>query len=176
MSIPLLTEWIVNNALALIPVQKIHSFQRGVKYSFGRDVAELGTGIHLYMPFFQSIEVVDVKQQTHNLLTQTMTTKCGKTITFSCNLTYSITSARNNFTKVHDFLDSLQNYAMMVAADNVAKHPFKELLNDREYIQETIRQEIHTRAKKWGAAIDDFAFTDLVEAKPYRLFGDPLKL
>jgi regulator of protease activity HflC (stomatin/prohibitin superfamily) len=176
MPIPALTEWLLSNVAALIPVAKVHSFQKGVKYSLGKDVATLSTGIHFYVPFFQSIEVIDVKQQTHNLLTQSVTTKDGKYVTFSCNMTYRITNARKNFTEVHEFVPSLENYAMMVVADHVARSRFSELVEGRDMIQESVKDEINERARKWGATVDDFAFTDLVQAKPYRLFGDPPKL
>jgi regulator of protease activity HflC (stomatin/prohibitin superfamily) len=171
-SFPILTEWLVNNVFALFPVKKIHSYERGVRFWWGKDVAELKAGIYLYVPYFGSIEVVDIQQQTHNLVSQSMTSKDLLPITFSCNLTYRVKNARKNFTVVHNFDSSLENVVMMVAADEAAKRSWKELVSHREEIEAIILDRINETVKKWGAVVDSFAFTDLVTARQYRIFGD----
>jgi regulator of protease activity HflC (stomatin/prohibitin superfamily) len=172
---PVLTEWLVNNIFVLIPVKKIHSYERGVKFRNGKDIRELRHGIYFYIPFYESIEKVDVQQQTHNLLSQSMTSKDMLPITFSCNLKYRVKNARKMFTVVHNFDESLENEVMMVIADEASKMTFSDLVKKRNIVEKRAMKRIGVQAVKWGAVVDGFAFTDLVNARQYRFFGDTPK-
>lgn len=176
MAFPVLTEWLFQNLGALIPVCKIHSYERGVKFRNGKDIKELKHGIYLYVPFLESIEKVDIQQQTHNLLSQSMTSVDMLPITFSCNLRYRVKNARKKFTVVHDFDESLNNEVMMVIADEAAKMTFSDLIKKRNMVERRALKRIARQAAKWGAIVDDFAFTDLVQARTHRFFGDPPSL
>lgn len=172
MAFPVLTEWLFNNLGALIPVIKIHSYERGVKFRWGKDIGIVKPGIWLYLPYVESIESVDVQEQTHNLLTQSMTSKDDKIVTFSCNLTYKVTNARKKFTVVHNFDESIQSLVMMTVADEVSASTFKQLTHEKLQVEARILDRLNLRVTRWGAKIIDFAFTDLVQARVYRLFGD----
>lgn len=172
MAFPLLTEWFVNNIFALIPLRKIHSYEKGVKFRGGKDIKELSYGIYLYIPYYESIEIVDIQEQTHNLVSQSMTSLDMLPITFSCNLTYKVKNARLMFTAVHNFDQSLESRVMMVVADEASKMKFSTLVDNRNKVENKVRTRLNRQVKDWGTVINDFAFTDLVTARQYRFFGD----
>jgi prohibitin 2 len=59
--------WIVGILLAVLilnPIKIIESGSRGLRFTMGDlDKGELVPGVHFYLPFFQSIEVIEMRQQ-----------------------------------------------------------------------------------------------------------------
>src|SRR4051812_41059319 len=85
------------------PFSIIHSYEQGVKFRFGDDIAELNHGVWFRWPFLEEIHEVSVAEQTKNLLTQSLTTADNESISFSVNIVYKIGSARKMYVSVHDF-------------------------------------------------------------------------
>lgn len=167
-----LVDLIANNLLALLPLKIIHSFERGVKFHLGTDVAELGPGIHLFIPFFQSIEVIHVVPEVVNLPTQSLTTVDGHHISFSANIEFEVHDARAMFVGVQDFQSSLMNMAMNHLAYRVREWTWQELREGQRELERSMKDTLTTRVKKWGVTVLSVGITDLVEAQTYRIFGE----
>lgn len=168
-----LLEAVFNNVLQLLPCRIVHSFERGVLFHMGTDVRALEPGLHWFIPFVQSIEVVNVAPETRNLVTQTVTTKDGHSVTFSANVCYRIVDARVMYTAVQDFDGSMEAYAMVHLARAISRLTLAQLKRNRAQIERQFARALSRRVKAWGARIEYVGLTDLTEARAFRLFGDP---
>jgi regulator of protease activity HflC (stomatin/prohibitin superfamily) len=166
-----LVEILSNNILALLPVKVIQSYERGVKFHLGRDVALLEPGLYFFIPFVQSIEVVHVVPEVINLATQTVLTADGHPVTFSANIEFEIEDARAMFCKVQDFQNSLANLAMNHLAQKIRAWTLSELNAGQKDLEKSLKDTMTTRVKKWGVVVLSVGITDLVTTKAYRLYG-----
>ena len=117
--------------------------------------------------------VINVAPEVRNLVTQTVTTKDGHSVTLSANICYCIVDARASFTRIQDFDSSLESYAMVHLARSVSRLTMLQLKRERALVERNLARALSKRVKPWGAKIEWVGLTDLTEAKAYRLFGDP---
>lgn len=169
-------EAILNNVATLLPMRIVRGYERGVLFRWGTDVAELGAGLHWFLPGRESIEIVNVAPEVRNLPTQSVMTKDGHAVTFSCNVCYRITDARKMFTSVQSFDDAMTGYAMVHLAASIGGRTFASLKRNREDLEIELAETLTSKVRNWGAVIEWCGITDLVEARAYRLYGDPFPL
>jgi len=168
-----LVDWVGSNIAALVPFRIVRNYERAVRFWLGTPGPELGPGFWWIVPGLWAIVVVDIRADTSNLPTQTVTTKDGKSVTFSANVEFSITDAVSYTTGVQQFDFSLTNVAMSHLAKRVREWTWDELVASQRDLERSLRGTMTTRAKEWGVTIHDVGLTDLTIAKPLRLYGDP---
>jgi regulator of protease activity HflC (stomatin/prohibitin superfamily) len=157
----------------LWPFYIVRSFEQGVRFRFGRDIARLGPGIYFNWWFVESIEIVTVVADVINLPTQTITCKDGKPVTFSANVEYEVEDARKMYCSVTNFGDSLRNAAMGHLAKRVRDWTTADLADSQAELERSLRGTLTTYVRDWGVKIKEVRLTDMVAARAYRLFSDP---
>lgn len=171
-------EAILNRLADLWPFVRIGVFQRGVRTTYipfrGVVVTVLDPGVHRCLWWFERVINQITVEQVHNLPTQSVTCKCGAPATLSANFTYEVTDAEAAVNNVWDLADSLNGLAMMHIAKKVRGWTWDELIEHQTDLERSIRETLTTRATKWGVRITAVGITDLVKARSFRLFGDPL--
>jgi regulator of protease activity HflC (stomatin/prohibitin superfamily) len=159
------------NLGALIPAKIVRSYQRGVKFRWGVDVAELGAGLHWFWPLAESIEVKEVVEEVTNLPTQTVTTADGHAVTFSVNIAYEVQDARAYWTTVQDFDASLSAAAMTYLARELRERSWADLYGEQRKIESGLTRSLAQKLSRWGVRIVDVGITDLARARPIRLYN-----
>lgn len=171
-------EAILSRLFDLWPFIRVQMWQRGVRTSFipfrGTVVNVLEPGWHLKLWWMQTVVMQTVVEQVYNLPTQTVTCKCGAAATVSANFTFEVTDAEAAVNNVFDLPDSLNGLAMMHVAKKLRDWTWDELIAHQSDLERSIRDTLTTRAKAWGVRITAVGITDLVKARAYRLYGDPM--
>ena len=165
-------EAVLNNVATLLPFRMVHSYERGVRFRWGKDIAELSPGLHFFVPGIESIREVNVAPETRDLPTQSTYTKDGKNVTFSGNVCYRIVDARKMYVGVQDFDEALVAFAMVHLAERIGSRTLAALRKDRETLDVEIAETLSEKVAEWGATIEWVGLTDLAETRAYRLFGD----
>jgi regulator of protease activity HflC (stomatin/prohibitin superfamily) len=173
MAVPVLTEWLIQNVFVLVPVRKVHEYERGVRFWKGTAVREdLTAGIYWFVPFFGDIEVIPVKAQVKRLTSQSLMTTDGKNVVVKSNVRYSISKAWRAWVKVHDHEDTLVAQAEMCVAHIAKTISSDDLFERRESVEARVVEELRSKVKEWGVDIEEFSITDAAIARHYRMFGD----
>ena len=167
-------EAVLNNLAILLPVRMVHTYERGVRFRWGRDIAELSPGLHWFCPGVASIELVNIAPETHNLPTQSAYTKDRKAVTFSGNICYKIVDARKMYTTVQNFDEALAAFAMVHLAAEIGDRTLAALRSNREELELEFASTLTAKVAEWGAEIEWVGLTDLAETRAFRLFGDPV--
>lgn len=157
----------------LWPFWIVKSFEQGVRFRFGRDVAQLGPGVYFAWWWFEEIETVIVVPRVINLPSQSITTSDRVAVTFSANIEFAIDNARDYYCKVTDFDHSLRNAAMGHLARKIRDWTVVELAEHQNELERSLERTLTTYVREWGVTIRDVRLTDLVPTAGYRLFGDP---
>lgn len=169
-------EAILSRLAELWPWSRVKPWQRGVRSTFvpfrGVRVTVLGPGIARSVPWFDTLEIREVQEDSWNMPTQSVTTKDDVAVTFSANFIYEIEDVKAVVFNVREFANSLQDLAMIHLSERVRDLTWAELRDGQKKLEKSIEGTLTTRAKDWGVAIRRFGLTDLVKARQFRHFGE----
>jgi regulator of protease activity HflC (stomatin/prohibitin superfamily) len=167
---------IIEHITSLFPWRRVQPYQRGVRTCFvpwkGVRVSLLQPGIARCIPWFDSVEIRDIQEDSYNLPTQSVTTKDDVAVTFSANFTFEIEDVKASIFNVREFATSLQDLAMLHLSERVRDLTWAELRDGQKKLEKSIEGTLTTRAKDWGVRIQRFGLTDMVKARQFRHFGE----
>jgi hypothetical protein len=119
---------VLQNFLNLLPVRIVHSYEQGVRFSFGEDTALIrNSGIYFYIPLVQSIEIQSVAEDGIILPNQAVETKDKVSVSVSGVVSYKIRNLRLYWTRVKDFNKVLSMNAMAYLSREVRKYSYEEV-------------------------------------------------
>lgn len=167
-------EAILDRIADLWPFVRVKTYQAGVRFRGGKGPALLEPGVHFAIWWFDEVFMVDITQQPINLPTQSITTADGVPVSFSANIIYRVDDAVTLFTAIRDFEDSVTAIAMSHLAKKVRAWSMEELRTGQDELERSLERTLQTRVRDWGVKIIDVGLTDLVQARAYRLLGDPV--
>lgn len=153
------------------PFQIVHSYQSGVRFWLGNDTKELDPGLYAYIPFFGSIEVVDVKPDVMRLASQELTTRDGVGVTLAVNVPYEVNDARAAFCNVQKFQDNIADECRTAVSAEIRSHTFAELLETQAEVEERIADRVADVVSDYGVQIHRVNFADFIRTKSISLSG-----
>lgn len=166
----------------LWPMKKLEPWERGLKIyylpGFGKRESRtvtrsIGPGSHFIPWWFCELHAESVVPQVMDLLTQTVTLRDGHVVSFSVNIEYEIDDVYKNTVEVHSFVASLEAASRIHLAKRVREiSSFTDLVEKQSWLENSLAGTLTTRAKRWGAKINEVGFTDLTPSKAFRLLGD----
>lgn len=158
----------------LRPFRVLRDYERGVVFRLGLYHRTMGPGWRWMIPLgVEDTEVIDCREETRNLNSQSATTADGETVTFGVNLVYRVVDPQKYQCEVFEFDDSLCAYAMIHLSRRIRDLTLADLIDGQSKLERSLEGTLSTRLQKWGAEIVSAGFTDLVRTRQYRLFGDP---
>jgi regulator of protease activity HflC (stomatin/prohibitin superfamily) len=160
----------------LVPVKIVHSYEQGVKFSDGLDVALLGPGWHWYWPFKQRIEILSVAEDIIDCEVQSLTTKPdangnAEEVTISFVLTVKVADARKLYVGLQDWAVNIERAARRYIHRRVRSWTYRELIDKQTDLEAGLKETLTKRFEKWGVEISDVGMTDLTSARNYRVYG-----
>jgi regulator of protease activity HflC (stomatin/prohibitin superfamily) len=171
-------EHIFANIEKLLPFQIIKEYERGVRFTLGRNPKELKPGPHWRLPMIHFILAYDVVDEVMNLPTQSVITKDNKPVCFSVNIAFRIADVVQHACNVQDFNESTAGAAMTHLSKRVRESTLEELEKPEglKKLEDSLRGTLTTKMKRWGTEVIDVGFTDFVPVpRALRLFMDTNK-
>jgi len=156
----------------LRPFRVARDYERFVVFRMGMYHRTGGPGWLWLWPFgVEDAELIDIREETGNLPSQSVTTADGKTITFGCNLVYRVVDPQKYQCEVLDFDHSLGTYAMTHLHRRLREMTAADIIAGQRDLERSLEGTLSTRLKKWGAEIVSVGFTDFAQTKQFRLFN-----
>lgn len=178
-----LIEWIGQNLAELLPFKVIPVYARGVRFFMGRLYEHKGhawtgtlePGLWARCPWLWPIETINVVPQVTNLVTQTITTKDGQSLSFSANVEWEIVNATAAWTKVQDVENSVAFLCMSHLARKLRAYTLAEAIEGGRDLERSLEKSLSNRLSEWGVRVTDVGLTDMTRSRAFRLYGDPGK-
>jgi regulator of protease activity HflC (stomatin/prohibitin superfamily) len=168
-----LVQGLFENLAELLPVKVVRSYERGVKWTLGRNPTQLDPGPHLRVWFYHSIETAIVADDTIELPTQSIITKDEKLVVFKAIIGFKIEDVVKHFTNVTDFRESTTGLAMTHLAKRVRDLTLAELVGDLGKLEKSLSTTLTTKFKEWGTVVNYVGFSDFAEVPTQiRIFGE----
>lgn len=168
-----LVDFIVRNLMALWPVALVKEWELAIMLRSGRINRSLGPGLHWRWWFIEEKKAWPGQEIVIDLPVGSCTSADGRTLTISANLGYKVTDYTTYLRSVWNGEASLKATAIGFLTSTVAGKEWAALATDRKGLEAELRDSLGAVVAPWGVAITRVYLTDLVEARQYRLFGDP---
>lgn len=168
----MIVEAILENLKQLIPIAFVKSYQGGIRFRRGVDVAELKPGMHWFAPFFEEIVVVNIQEQGLDLPMQTATTADGIEITFDANVFYQILSVRKVYMGLQDFDHWVSRKAAGHLNRKIRERTYDALKSEQTKLEASLKDTLQTRVRDYGVEIVAVEITSFARTKVYRLLNN----
>jgi regulator of protease activity HflC (stomatin/prohibitin superfamily) len=139
----------------------LEPYEGGVVTRLGKYKRTVGSGIVWYLPLgIDEVTKENVATETAEMGTQSLTTKDGKTIQVACVITYHIFDCKRYLLDVEDASDALTDAASGYITDQVASTTWAQIR--KPGFSTSLKPHIQRQARKWGIAVTNLQFSDLV--------------
>ena len=164
---------VLQNIMDLMPFVIVKSYERGVRWKFGKSPKELAPGIHVRVWLLHSTEVVTTAADVLMLPIQSVITKDEKLVCFKAIVGYRITDIVKHCCEITDFRDSTVCLAMQHLAKRVREGSLSEVVADLSKLEKSLERTLETKLKEWGTEVITVGFVDFCEVPTQvRLFQD----
>lgn len=164
---------ILNNLMVLLPFIVVRSYQRGVRWQFGKNPQELQPGFHWKLWLYHQVEVMDVVDEVVQLQYQSVITADEKLVCFNVTIGFRVDNIVAHFCNVHDFMHSLAGVASTHLAKRVRAETLRDLVTDLTKLEKSLETTLETRLKPWGTEVLFVGFSNFAEIPTQiRIFGE----
>ena len=144
----------------------IYEYERGLKFTLGRFSGEMGPGLNIVVPIFQSYQRVDIRVKTIDVPKQDCITKDNVSVNVDAVAYYFVFDVKKAIIDVEDFYYAMSQLSQTTMRDVVGEVTLDELLANRDAISNKIKHVIDKATDPWGLKVDK------VELKHIELPGD----
>lgn len=127
-------------------------------------------GFHWKWPTYEEEFQALIIPTTHDLRSQSLVTKDGKTVTVRGMVKSKVSDTKKFLLEVYDQLDALGDTTMGVIANIVNDSTYEELLGID--IDNKITVKARVQAKKYGIEVIQVTLIDKTPSRALRLFGE----
>ena len=128
---------------------------------FGEIIDIVGTGLHLRMPFIDTIQRVDMRMQTVDLHGQLAITKDNIFVGIDAVVFMRIEDPRRVILNVKNYFDAVAKYAQTSIRNIIGRYTLDDLLESREEIAVALKNVIDELAVEWGIDITRSELQDI---------------
>jgi regulator of protease activity HflC (stomatin/prohibitin superfamily) len=161
--------WLILSLIAVIFVLMLPSMLYVVKQwqtvtvvRFGQIIKTVHGGIHIKMPFIDSLIRLDMRVQTFDLRGQSAITKDNITVKIDSVGFLKIEDAEKLILGVEDYWSAIKSYSQTSLRNIVGEYSLDELLEKREAIAEKMKMIVDSYTKEWGVDIQKIELQDVV--------------
>jgi regulator of protease activity HflC (stomatin/prohibitin superfamily) len=163
---------IFQNLLQLLPIVIVKTYERGVRWRWGKSPKELEPGVHLRIWLYHFVDVYAVVDDVIELPIQTVITKDEKLVCFSANIGYRVVDVVKHM-NVQDFTEATKGLAMTHLAKRVRSLTLVELVSDLSKLERSLRGTLTNKYSAWGTEVYNVGFTNFAEVpQQIRVFTD----
>lgn len=133
----------------------------------------LQQGLYFFIPFIDNVITDSQQERVINLGTITVQTneQDSQTMIISPNLRYKIENYYNTYTAVHDYEQSLRDYAISILAEHSRFLSFRDWCSSEKVtdLQKVVKKEIRDTTEDWGLNVMNIYITDSVKTDTHKL-------
>lgn len=144
---------IVLFVLVAAGVRIIRPYQRGIVEMLGRYQKTVDPGIQIIIPVFQSIRVVDMREQVVDVPPQEVITSDNVVVSVDAVIYYEPSDPRNLVYNVANFLLAITKLAQTNLRNLVGDLELDAALTSRDKINLELRQILDDATDKWGVRV-----------------------
>jgi regulator of protease activity HflC (stomatin/prohibitin superfamily) len=137
-------------------------YQRGVVFRLGRYTGLRGPGIYWIIPLgIERSVTIDIRTRTVSAERQETITRDSVTVKLNAVLWYHIVDAGKSVIAVSDAGAAVYQLALTSLRNIIGQHDLDEVLQERNKINELLRENIAGPSTRWGIEVERFEMKDV---------------
>ena len=142
-------------ALIIIPgVRIINQYERGVVQRLGRFRKILDPGLHVIIPYIDTMRNVDVRTTPMDVPKQEVITKDNVTVNVDAVVYFRVIDAKKAVFETTNYAYATSTFAQTALRDVTGNFDLDELLSKRDEISSQIKEIVDAQTDKWGIDIE----------------------
>lgn len=142
-------------ALIIIPgVRIINQYERGVVQRLGRFRKILDPGLHIIIPYIDTMRSVDVRTTPMDVPKQEVITKDNVTVNVDAVVYFRVIDAKKAVFETTNYAYATSTFAQTALRDVTGNFDLDELLSKRNEISRQIKEIVDAQTDKWGIDIE----------------------
>jgi regulator of protease activity HflC (stomatin/prohibitin superfamily) len=142
--------------LVILPgCRVIRQFERGVVFTLGKYRGIKQPGLRLIIPYFQTIQRVDVRSTPIDVPKQEVITKDNVTVGVDAIVYFRVLDPAKALLETTNYIYATTNFAQAALRDITGNFELDELLSKRDEISIQIKEIVDKETDKWGIDIEN---------------------
>ncbi len=148
----------------------IEPWEMSIRVRLGRRTDVLGPGVHLRIPFIDTVYTQHVRMRAVGIASQTVSTSDGHTVTFAGSLRYKVGDILAMYQNVHSPRDTINQVVRGLVTDYVVDNALADC--GPRKITDHVNSKLEM--EQYGLEDTSFFLTDFAKVKTYRLINGDL--
>jgi regulator of protease activity HflC (stomatin/prohibitin superfamily) len=137
-------------------------YQRGVVFRLGRFVGPRGPGLYWIIPLgIERAVTIDIRTRTVSAEQQETITRDSVTVKLNAVLWYRIVDPAKSVIAVADAPAAVYQLALTSLRNSIGQHDLDEVLQERDKINDLLRQNVVGSTVAWGIEVERFEMKDV---------------
>lgn len=125
----------------------------GLVERMGQYHGRYDAGLHFLMPFIETMRVVDMREQVHNLPSQPVITKENVSMNIDAIIYYAVTDPFKAVYEVADLINAVEKLALTTMRNIIGEMTLDETLASRDIINAKLQHILDDNTHKWGIKV-----------------------
>lgn len=139
--------------IGLKSVKILRPYEKGVIERLGKYSRTAESGVVLLIPFIETIQKVDLREQVVDVPPQEVITKDNTVVVVDCVIFYEVVDAFNAVYNVVNFYHAITKLAQTNLRNIIGDLELDETLTSREMINAELREVLDVATDKWGSKV-----------------------
>lgn len=142
-------------------IRIIFEYKRALKFRFGKFVKTLKPGFRWIIPLVETIQVVDIRVITINVVSQEVMTEDNVPCSIDGVVFFKVNNPEKAVLEVEEFTFAITQLAQAALRDVCGKVELDTILSKREEMGKNIKAIVVQETSEWGIAIIDVKIKDI---------------
>jgi len=145
----------------LTGIRVIYEYKRALKFRFGKYVKSLNPGLRWIIPIVETIQIVDIRVITINIISQEVMTEDNVPSSIDGVVFFKILNPEKAVLEVEEYAFAITQLSQAALRDVCGKVELDTILSKREEIGRNIREIVDGETEDWGIKIIDVKIKDI---------------
>ena len=145
----------------LLGIRIIFEYKRALKFRFGKYVKILQPGFRWIIPFVETIQTVDIRVITINIVSQEVMTEDNVPCSIDGVVFFKIDDPEKAVLEVEEYKFAISQLSQAALRDVCGKVELDTILSKREEMGKNIKNIVEQETEEWGIEIMDVKIKDI---------------
>jgi len=158
---PLILFTLIFGILFLAGIRIVFEYKRALKFRFGKYIKTLQPGFRWIIPLVDTIQVVDIRVITINVVSQEVMTEDNVPCGIDGVVFFRINNPEKAVLEVEEFAFAITQLSQAALRDVCGKVELDTILSKREEMGKNIKTIVEKETHEWGIEIKDVKIKDI---------------
>ncbi|MET7029836.1 slipin family protein [Sediminicola luteus] len=145
----------------LAGIRVVFEYKRALKFRFGKYIKTLQPGFRWIIPFVETIQMVDIRVITFNVVSQEVMTEDNVPCSIDGVVFFKIIDPEKAVLEVEEYKFAITQLSQAALRDVCGKVELDTILSKREEMGKNIKSIVELETKEWGIEIIDVKIKDI---------------